>query len=104
MATLRFSQRAEADLLEIGAYTLRRWGEQQVIRYLDEIEACCTMLADNSTLGRAAADIRPGLWRMECGSHVVFYWRETGGILVSRILHRRMMPERHVIGDEEEST
>jgi hypothetical protein len=33
---------------------------------------------------------------------VVFYRLEAGGILVSRILHQRMLPERHSI-DEEES-
>jgi plasmid stabilization system protein ParE len=37
---------------------------------------------------------------MEIGRHVVFYREDTRGILVSRILHRRMLPERHVIDDE----
>ena len=46
MAVFRFSRRAEADLLSISAYTLRTWGEDQTIRYLDDLEACCQMLAD----------------------------------------------------------
>jgi plasmid stabilization system protein ParE len=32
----------------------------------------------------------------------VFYREEAGGILVSRILHQRMLPERHAIEDQEE--
>jgi hypothetical protein len=32
---------------------------------------------------------------------VVFYRQERGGILVSRILHERMLPERHAIDDRE---
>jgi toxin ParE1/3/4 len=99
VAAFRFTRRAEADLLSIGAYTLRTWGEDQTIRYLDDLEACCQMLADNPTLGRVCDDVRPGLRRMERGRHVVFYREDAGGILVSRILHQRMLPERHAIDD-----
>jgi toxin ParE1/3/4 len=94
VATLRFSRRADADLLGIAAHTLRAWGENQAILYVDDLEACCQMLADNPALGRACDDVRPGLRRMERGRHVVFYREDAGRILVSRILHRRMLPER----------
>ena len=100
MAVFRFSRRAEADLLSIGVYTLHTWGEDQTIRYIDDLEACCQMLADNPTLGRACDDVRPGLRRMERGRHVVFYREGAGGILVSRILHQRMVPERHALDED----
>ncbi len=98
----RFSRRAEADLQGIGRYTLQTWGTSQTIRYLDDLESCCRMLANKPGLGRARDDVRLGLRRMGCGQHVVFYRVEAGGILVSRILHQRMLPERHVIDDQEE--
>lgn len=60
------------------------------------------MLADNPALGRSWDDIRPGLMRMEHGRQVVFYRRTAGGILVSRILHRRMLPERQSIDEDDE--
>lgn len=97
MANFRFSRRAEADLLSIGEYTLREWDKSQAARYLGELEACCQMLADNPFLGRACDYVRPGLRRHEHGKHVLFYRREKGGILISRILHQRMLPERHDI-------
>lgn len=100
MAAFRLSRRAEADLLGIGDYTLRTWGESQTTRYIDDLESCCQRLADNPALGRACDDVRPGLRRMEYGRHVVFYREDSGGILVSRILHQRMLPERQAIGDE----
>jgi plasmid stabilization system protein ParE len=53
LAAFRFSRRAEADLLGITAYTLRTWGKDQAICYIDDIERCCQMLADNPRLGRA---------------------------------------------------
>jgi plasmid stabilization system protein ParE len=52
VAALRFSRRAAADLLSIGTYTLRTWGIDQTIRYIDDLEACCRILADNPALGR----------------------------------------------------
>jgi toxin ParE1/3/4 len=71
MAEVRFSRRAEADLIGIGSYTLRTWGEGQALRYLSDLEACCELLAGNPALGRPCDDIRSGLRRMECGRHVV---------------------------------
>jgi toxin ParE1/3/4 len=87
-------------LLSIGDYTLRTWGEDQAIRYLDALEASCQMLAENPALGRACDNIRPGLRRMEHGRHVLFYRQVAGGILISRILHQRMAHERQSLGDE----
>jgi len=52
-------------LLSIGAYTLRRWGEAQTVRYLDELEDCCRQLADNVASGRACDYVRPGLYRSD---------------------------------------
>ena len=88
--------------MDIGAYTLHAWGEDQTIRYIDGLETCCQQLADNPQLGRHCDHIWPGLRRLQHARHVVFYRIEAGGILVSRILHQRMLPERQLI-DEEES-
>ena len=93
MRKFRLSRLAEADLMDIGAYSLNKWGEDQTIRYIDALEACCQQLADNPRLGRACDRIRPGLRRKEHGRHVIFYRLELKGISVSRILHQRMLPE-----------
>ena len=98
MAAFRFSHRAEADLLSIADYTLRTWGNAQAARYIGELEVSCQRLADNPALGRSCDDVRSGLRRLEHGKHVVFYRPKRGGILISRILHQRMLPERHVTG------
>jgi toxin ParE1/3/4 len=98
----RFSRRAEDDLLAIADYTLRKWGKAQAARYIDELEVWCQELADNPALGRVCNDIRPGLRRHEHGKHVLFYRQERDGILVSRILHQRMLPGRHALDDQDE--
>lgn len=100
MARFRLSRRAEDDLLSIAAYTLETWGEDQAIRYLAQIEACCRTLAENPRFGRKCDEVRTGLRRAECGLHVLFYREDAGGILVSRILHQRMLPDRHAMDQD----
>lgn len=100
MAKASFSSSAKADLLSIGEYTLRTWGDAQTVRYLDDLERCVEMLARNPGIGRLCDWIRPGLHRYELGRHVVFYRRVTHGILVLRILHQSMLPNRHSFEDE----
>ena len=102
MAEFRFSRRAAADLMSIADYTLRKWGKAQAARYISELEVCCQRLADSPALGRPCDDVRPELRRLEHGKHVVFYRQKRGGIMVSRILHQRMLPDRHATDDQYE--
>lgn len=36
---------------------------------------------------------------MEHEKHVIFYRMDNGGIFISRILHQRMLPARHLMED-----
>ena len=102
MAAIQISRHAEADLLEIGSYTLQTWGVDQAILYIDQLEACCQRLANNPASGRSCDDVRRGLRRMEPSKHVIFYRQQEGGeVLISRILHQRMLPGEQVIDDTE---
>src|SRR6185437_15532063 len=67
---------------------LRTWGEEQTVRYLEDLEKCCHQLAANPGLGRACDHIRSGLRRMEHGRHVIFYRIQATGMVISRILHQ----------------
>jgi toxin ParE1/3/4 len=87
--------------MDIGVWTLRTSGEDQALRYIDDLEACCQALARNPRSGRPCDHVRPGLCRMEQGKHVVFYRCEPEGILFSRILHQRVLPERHPIDEND---
>jgi len=102
VATVRFTRLAEADLLDIGLYTIRTWGRRQCTRDLRQLEQHCCQLADDPKRGRPCDKIRPGLRRSSVGRHVVFYREEAEGILVSRMLHERMLPEQQGMADEGE--
>ena len=101
MAALRFSNRALADLNSIVEYTIRTWDAAQAVRYVDLLENASRRLVDIPEAGRRCEHIRPGLRRAEAGSHVLFFRREGDGVLICRILHFRMLPERHPIDDAE---
>lgn len=82
--------------MEIGRYTIQRWGKHQAKIYLDELEACCKSLADKPNLGRECDVICLGLRCMEQGRHIIFYRKNKGGIFISRILHKHMDIEKHL--------
>ncbi len=101
MAGFRLTRRAEEDLLAIGDYSQRTWGDEQCARYLDQLEHCCQRLANNPKLGRACDEVRQGYRRIAQGKHVVFFRKhDEETIIVVRILHERMLPELH-LGDDE---
>jgi toxin ParE1/3/4 len=53
------------------------------------------MLSKNPKSGRACSSIKPGYWRAREGRHVIFYVFSNQTLDVIRILHERMLPERH---------
>lgn len=96
MAAFHLQREAEADLLEIGRYTEERWGREQRVRYLAALDQRFHTVANNPALGKGCDDLYPGLRRILEGSHVV-YFREVGGeVEIVRVLHERMLPERHL--------
>ena len=95
MKHFQYTNLAKADLIDIGQYTRRTWGETQAGSYLDLIEDCCQRLAQDPGIGRIWIAARPGLRRMEQDRHVMFYRQLDDGILVCRVLHRNMLPSLH---------
>ena len=99
MAEVRFSRRAESDLQAIDDYTIQNWGEGQADLYLKQIHLFCMHLAETPNMGRLWNRQRPGLHRIEQGSHVIFYRQTRDGVLITRILHRSMLPYNHALDE-----
>lgn len=96
MSTFRLTNDAEADLIEIGGYTVERWGDEQCVRYLTRLDERFHALAQRPALGTACDDIRPGYRRWPEGRHVIFYRSvEPDLIEIVRVLYDRMLPENH---------
>jgi len=90
MADYSLSRKAAADFRSIARQSLEKWGEARTELYLKSLFAAAQRLAEFPELGRESGHIRPGLMRMTSASHVIFYQKREGGILVLRILHERM--------------
>jgi plasmid stabilization system protein ParE len=88
----------------IGDYTFRICGvKPKAARSLGEPEVYCQTLSDDPALGRLCGDeVRPGLPRLEHDMHFESHRQERGGILGSRILHQRMLPDLHSTEDQDD--
>jgi len=94
MADFNLTQKAKADLLEIGRYTLARWGKEQRDLYLRMLDGCFRRLAANPLHGVECSAIRGGYRKLTAGSHVIFYRQVNDrAIEIVRILHGRMDPD-----------
>jgi toxin ParE1/3/4 len=101
MSGFDLSRRARGDLVEIGLYGAARWGDERSERYVSDLYAVFQRLVDGHAFGRRCDRLRPGLWRIEHASHVVFFRRLPSGVLICCVLHKRQLPELHRIDDEE---
>jgi toxin ParE1/3/4 len=102
MPSFRLAKSATADLRKIGQYTKKRWGIEQARRYLGALDACFHRLAEQPDLGKSADDVRSGLRRQRQWHHAVFYRKTDYGVRIIRVLHERMLPERHLADDDSE--
>lgn len=96
VARFRLTRAARRDLVEIGRFTLQRWGEKQALRYLTQLDERLRSLALEPEAGRRCDELRPGYWRYREGRHVIFYRAEGKQLEIIRILHERMLPRLHV--------
>ena len=98
MPSFKLSRKAKADLKSIALYTEREWGRNQRNHYVLQFDQCFHRLADNLNLGQACDDISQGYRQYPQGSHILFYRLTTEGIVeIIRILHKRMLPEAHLL-------
>lgn len=96
MRKYRVTRAARRDLVEIARYTLDRWGDGQRVKYLSQLDDRFDRLAADPEHGIASEHLKPGYWRCHEGRHVIFYKITERGVDIIRVLHDRMLPERHL--------
>lgn len=80
----------------IATHTLRMWGEVQMSRYIDDLQARFAKLARFPGLGRSRDEVVPGYRSIAHGAHIVFYRTTARELVIVRVLHGRMEPDRHL--------
>jgi toxin ParE1/3/4 len=96
MADYVLSHEADQDLIRIYLHTFQTFGEAQAEAYVGALADKLSLLSISPGLGRRIDRLRTGYRRFEHASHAIFYKERSGGILVVRILHAAMDPERHL--------
>ena len=93
---LRVSGPAKTDLERLGEYTRPRWGAAQKRRYLGQIKDAFKAIRDTPGLGAPRDDIVKGLCARHARKHIIFYRQTRNRIVIVRVLHESMDPERHL--------
>ena len=91
------SRDARRDLIDVGTFTRDRWGAQKAGDSLRQMDRRLKVLLRNPKSGRVCGNIKPGYWRATEGRHVIFYVFSDKTLDVIRVLHERMLPERHLL-------
>ncbi len=97
--SIKISKPAELDLKNIASYTLSNWGESQKKTYLDLFKNFFINLSHdeaNVALIKSREDIDVGLFSFQIKKHVVYFRTTENEVLILRVLHSRMDPERHL--------
>lgn len=91
------SVRAKHDLKSIAKYTLKEFGENQSLKYANGLKILLQELAANPELGKRYIAVKDKmLLRYRYKSHVIFYYLETEGIFIVRILGGKMHFQKHL--------
>jgi toxin ParE1/3/4 len=81
---------AEQDLVEIWLYTFNEWGEQQADKYLDDLNAAITLLANQPLACRERTELEPPVRIHHHGHPLIVYLALADGINLVRFLHESM--------------
>ena len=94
------SRAAEQDLRDFRKFTIERWGPDQAKLYLSLIRSAIVQVRGLAWPHAVCPDELKGYFRVQVGSHIVYYRIEDGSIVVDRVLHKRMDVERHLWGEQ----
>ena len=90
------SDPAKKDLERIGEYTRRQSGAAQKRKYLGQIKDGFEAIRNTPGLGAPRNDIVKGIRARHARKHIIFYRQTRNGIVIVRMLHESMDPERHL--------
>ena len=91
-------QAADNDLLNIFIYGCEQFGTDTAEAYIYRLEAGIQQLAEHPKSGRSIEQIIAGVRALPVVSHVIYYQVTDTTIDIIRVLHKSMLPEKHLTG------
>lgn len=92
------SKRTDQDIKSITKRSMEDFGEMQTDKYMDGLSGTLDMLANSPERGHEfihGKTQRTYLYYRYV-SHVIYYRKRKNDIFVTRILHTKMLPEKHL--------
>lgn len=87
---------AEEDLIDIWQYSYNKWGMDKAVEYLLQLDAGIQALANNPKMGKSRENTRRGYRSIQINRHVIYYRIDAEIVDIIRVLHERMIPNRHL--------
>ncbi len=94
----RLTSDAQTDLIEIRRFTLIHWGIVQSKEYLSKLRQTMGLLALSPQIGTLRPGLGQGVASFPHASHVIYYMDEQEEVVVFAVLHKAMVPARHLTG------
>ncbi len=98
MAEIEFSNAAEADLVEIDAYSAAQFGEDTAFEYMHGFDEAFARLRDYPQSGRLMPELHSEIRCLTHRRHRIFYCLEGDVVLIVRIVHHAMDARRALEG------
>jgi len=93
---VRFSEQADADIIDCYLYGLLNFGQAQADRYEQDLRHVIGLLADNPRLAAERVEYEPPVRIHHHASHYVIYRIEDDYILIIRVLRDEVDLTRHL--------
>ena len=73
MSSYKLTIQADHDIEDIWEYSNSKWGDDQAVKYLSQLEESFTGLATNPDMGKQKLELRGSPLSYHFGRHVIFY-------------------------------
>lgn len=83
---IEFSERAEADLEDLGDY-IALDNPRRAVSFVRELRARCDRLAERPRAHRLREEFGPGVRGAVHGSYIILYVERHGILLIERVIH-----------------
>lgn len=90
MLSIKITNSARKDLINILKYTLKEFGEKQWQKYGELIDQTFTLISENPNIGHKRSDIPYYCYAWPMAKHLIIYKIENQNIYILRVLHQKM--------------
>ena len=103
MPNYQLTPDAQSDLIEIRRHTMKQWGKKQSESYLMGLRKTIQTIAATPAIGKLRIEVNKNVFSFPYSSHVVYYVINNQEIVIFGVLHKRMVPVKHLTNRKIES-